>query len=61
MEATTEAVMTVYSSYSLQAREMNIWSAEKTNTVEAEVINEKTPVVAVVEAKLRFSVEKADR
>ena len=40
---------------------MNNWSAEKTNTVEAEVINEKTPVVAVVEAKLRFSVEKADR
>ena len=62
MEATAETIMVVCSSYSLQAlEEIKIWSAEKTNTVEAEVINEKTPVVAVVEAKLRFSVEKADR
>ena len=67
MEATTEAVMVVYSSYSFQAkyspqsRKMNIWSDEKTNSVEVEATEEKTPVVAVVEAKLRLSVENADR
>ena len=61
MEATAEAVMVVYSSYSLQALgEIKIWSAEKTNTVEAEVTDDNTPVVAVVEAIARLSAEKAD-
>ena len=40
---------------------MNIWSDEKTNSVEVEATEEKTPVVVVVEAKLRLSVENADR
>ena len=61
MEATAEAVMVVYSSYSLQAlEEIKIWSTEKTNTVEAEVTDDNTPVVAVVEAIARLSAEKAE-
>jgi len=61
LEATAEAVMVVYSSYSLQALgEIKIWSAEKTSNVEAEVTDDNTPVVAVVEAIARLSAEKAD-